>query len=95
MARRFAPIETTEKRERKERERREKGERKERERKEKGERKERERREREREIRIALNLRFVVFSPPPPLKRDSQKEVQFGNPEAIRGYQAIRANRAI
>ena len=46
----------------------------------------------ERFARIASNLRFALFSPP---KRNSQKEVQFGNPGTIRENQAIRANLRI
>ena len=42
--------------------------------------------------RIASNLRFAIFRP---LKHDSQKGVQFRNPETIRENQAIRANLQI
>ena len=49
----------------------------------------------ERFARIASNLRFAIFSPPPPEARFAKKGVRFGNPETIRENQAIRSNLQI
>ena len=43
--------------------------------------------------RIASNLRFAIFQVPQSAIR--KKGVQFGNPQAIRAHQAIRANLQI
>ena len=48
----------------------------------------------ERFARIASNLRFAIFSPPPP-SPIRNKGVRFSNPETIRENQAIRANLRI